>query len=622
MLSYKPKHDNAIRFLDTPDLFNAKVSSNGRWAVWTWTNKDNYRNVYAANLHSGTVIRVTNDTTNYDICGWSSAGSLLVIAAEQSNGALELYVAEPTENAPLFPLVQQPEKFHLVQGEYNEQTKVVYFSAAHIAANAHLPTFSIFSKNIIDKETSELKNLPASLLQYLSLNQNGEWLLYCVLDLEKQEKALRLLKVDGSYEQEIIRSSSNSLLRATWHSEGKQIILVCDDDTKTYRRLGIYSLETRLLSWLLDTPRQWIEYAFSPTNSPLVCVNEIRQGLSVCSLLDINTGETQDVKVENLQVTPTGYVTENDAWVLLAYSSQQPTDLILARQKNNKTYSPLNSITNFWSTVNFTNCEVFPALPISWCSVDNLTIHGYLYRNPQLNRGTIVMLHGGPHEVALNRFQPWIQFLVSYGYCVLEPNFRGSTGYGLPFQEAIYQDGWGGLEQQDIRYGILALLERDISRRGRIAVMGASFGGFSALCQSSFVSSEYIDATITINGICDLALDYHSAHAVLQSQLVRAMGGRPHEVPDKYRSRSPLTYAGNIRGDVMIVTGLLDGNVNPLNCLALASVLKRHGKRVKHITFADEGHLIQKKENVAKLLQEIEAFLSVAFYRSYNELGT
>src|SRR5262249_55060878 len=103
-----------------------------------------------------------------------------------------------------------------------------------------------------------------------------------------------------------------------------------------------------------------------------------------------------------------------------------------------------------------------------WRAGDDLEIRGWLYRPKGTARGAILVVHGGPTAHSEDAFDPEIQYLVAAGFAVLEPNYRGSTGFGLPFQDSIKQDGWGGREQDDIAKGAEALIARGIAPAGRV----------------------------------------------------------------------------------------------------------------------------------------------------------
>jgi len=79
-------------------------------------------------------------------------------------------------------------------------------------------------------------------------------------------------------------------------------------------------------------------------------------------------------------------------------------------------------------------------------SVDGLEIQGWLYRPQGEAQGAVVYVHGGPTSHSMDRINAQIQLFAYAGFAVLDPNYRGSTGFGLPFREAIKKDGWGALE--------------------------------------------------------------------------------------------------------------------------------------------------------------------------------
>ena len=157
-------------------------------------------------------------------------------------------------------------------------------------------------------------------------------------------------------------------------------------------------------------------------------------------------------------------------------------------------------------------------------------------------------IHGGPTGLAEDRVNAEIQFYVAQGFNVLAPNYRGSTGFGLAFQEAIKQDGWGGREQDDIRTGIEALIAAGIAAPGRVGVTGTSYGGYSSWCAITRWPPELVAAAAPICGMTDLVIDYETTRPDLRPYSAEMLGGRPDQVPERYRERSPIHFMGNIRG--------------------------------------------------------------------------
>ena len=193
---------------------------------------------------------------------------------------------------------------------------------------------------------------------------------------------------------------------------------------------------------------------------------------------------------------------------------------------------------------------------------------------------------------------------------MLAPNYRGSTGFGLAFQESIKHDGWGGREQEDIRCGIEALIEAGAAEHGRVGVTGTSYGGYSAWWAITHYEPA---AAAPICGMTDLVLDYYATRPDLRPYSEEMMGGSPEDVPDLYRNRSPIEFVNNIKGKLLIVQGSKDPNVTQDNVQAVTKALQRENIPYELITFDDEGHGIARPKNLRVLYPRLADFFHKAF---------
>jgi dipeptidyl aminopeptidase/acylaminoacyl peptidase len=199
------------------------------------------------------------------------------------------------------------------------------------------------------------------------------------------------------------------------------------------------------------------------------------------------------------------------------------------------------------------------------------------------------------------------------GFDVLEPNYRGSTGFGLAFREKIKECFWGGLEQDDIRTGIAHLIAAGIARPGRIGITGTSYGGYSAWCAITRWPRDVVAAAAPICGMTDLVVDYETTRPDLRPYSEEMLGGRPDQVPERYRERSPVHFVADIVGALLIVQGARDPNVTPANVAAIRGALDAAGIRHDILVFDDEGHGIAKPRNQRILYQRLAAFFEKAF---------
>jgi dipeptidyl aminopeptidase/acylaminoacyl peptidase len=295
------------------------------------------------------------------------------------------------------------------------------------------------------------------------------------------------------------------------------------------------------------------------------------------------------------------------------FSSTQPADIVRFRLDDLRPETFV-SLTRVWQRTALTPAALTAAEDFRWRSSDGLEIQGWLYRASE-PRGTIVHVHGGPTALAEDRLVAEIQFYVAQGFNVLMPNYRGSTGFGLAFQEAIKADGWGGREQDDIRTGVEALIAAGIAEAGRVGVTGTSYGGYSSWCQITRCPPEVVAAAAPICGMTDLVVDYETTRPDLRRYSEEMIGGRPDQAPERYRERSPIHSVSNIRGRLLIVQGLRDPNVTPENVHAVARALQQSGLEYQLLVFQDEGHGIRRLKNQRMLYTRLADFFGAAFDR-------
>ncbi len=214
---------------------------------------------------------------------------------------------------------------------------------------------------------------------------------------------------------------------------------------------------------------------------------------------------------------------ENEKWIGFYFSAQQPGSVVSFRLEDINPQK-FESISQGWTHNRLTPADLFPAEDFIWRSIDDLPVHGWLYRASGEAKGTIIYVHGGPTYHSRDMLNAQIQFFVRQGFNVLDPNYRGSTGYGMRFREAIIVDGWGGREQEDIRTGIEALIQAGKAHKGRIGITGTSYGGYSSWWAITHFSRELVAAAAPICGMTDLVVDYETTRPDIRPYSEEMMG--------------------------------------------------------------------------------------------------
>jgi dipeptidyl aminopeptidase/acylaminoacyl peptidase len=293
------------------------------------------------------------------------------------------------------------------------------------------------------------------------------------------------------------------------------------------------------------------------------------------------------------------------------YAATRPTELVRfsleARSPDN-----FQSLTGVWEHTTLTPAQLTAPEVMRWPSTDGLEIQGWLYRAVPNQQRAVITIHGGPTSHVENRLNPEIQYLLRRGFNVLDVNYRGSTGFGLGFREAIKVDGWGGREQADIASGARALIRQGLADPGRVGVTGTSYGGYSAWHQITHYPPELIGAAAPICGMTNLVLDYATTRPDLRPLSEEMLGGSPEQAAERYFARSPIHFVQNIRGKLLIVQGAQDPNVNPENVRQVVTSLKAHHIPYELLVFEDEGHGIRKPANQEMLYLRLAEFFEQA----------
>ena len=223
----------------------------------------------------------------------------------------------------------------------------------------------------------------------------------------------------------------------------------------------------------------------------------------------------------------------------------------------------------------------------------------------------MVLPHGGPQARDYLAFDWLVQFLSSRGYAVLQPQFRGSTGFGDAFREAGYRQ-WGGLMQDDVTDGVHAMIEQGIADPHRICIVGASYGGYAALAGAAFTPDLYSCAA-SISGVSDLPALMREEVPLYDGIISNSMSdwkahiGGPND--SNLAAKSPINSVKAIKIPILIVYGTGDSIVPNAQSEKMASALKSAGKTVTVAVLAGEDHWLSRTESRVQLLKELETFL-------------
>jgi dipeptidyl aminopeptidase/acylaminoacyl peptidase len=246
---------------------------------------------------------------------------------------------------------------------------------------------------------------------------------------------------------------------------------------------------------------------------------------------------------------------------------------------------------------------------VSWKSFDGRMIPGFLLRPrgaPKGPRPTVVQVHGGPEGQSRPLWNPLTVALVAAGFNVLQPNVRGSSGYGRAY-----------LSLDDVRLRMDSVKDLDaaaawlassgVASADRIGVIGGSYGGFMTLAAITFCADRKWAAAVDIVGIASFKT-FFAKTAPWRRPLRAAEYGDPEKDADFLESISPLNFIDRIEAPLMVIHGANDPRVPVEEAEQIVSTLRARGRDVDYLRYEDEGHGLSKAKNRADAWPKVVRF--------------
>jgi dipeptidyl aminopeptidase/acylaminoacyl peptidase len=355
------------------------------------------------------------------------------------------------------------------------------------------------------------------------------------------------------------------------------------------------------LHQLTDLGANIEEYAWSRDGKRMAVIIN-RRGRLDMAITDIATGKTADFKVAHGVYSRPRWSPDDSHITVEFEDPTQPPDLYRIEVATGKTKQ-----LTFSNPPGLARLKLLMPEEITYKSQDDLEIAALLYKPKRSNGAALVHPHGGPTEQFGYTWEILIQYLVAKGYTVLCPNYRGSTGYGLEFEHANYNN-WGVGDVQDCLYGAKFLASLPNINGKMLGIYGSSYGGYlSVACLArdpeylfSCGISQYGDASL----VSSWAQSDRSTRLYTEMQI-----GHPSANWDVFIGGSAILQVENIKKPLLLLHGLEDDVVAPQSSEELAEALTRHSKTFEYKTYADEPHGFQKNSTILDATTRLERFL-------------
>jgi dipeptidyl aminopeptidase/acylaminoacyl peptidase len=332
---------------------------------------------------------------------------------------------------------------------------------------------------------------------------------------------------------------------------------------------------------------------------------QTRAGMTTLNQVDVGSGEITGLDMSPYTALSQPAVNVDGALAMVA-SGPSVSPRVISKQGQRVTMHQRST------SESLAPADLPTPYEINWKSSDGETVYG-IYSPPTSRRYTgqglppaIVLIHGGPTSSVSIGYDLEAAFFTSRGYGYLEVNYRGSTGYGRGYREAL-RGNWGHLDVIDAAGGAHALIDQGLADSSRLVIKGGSAGGYTVLNTLIRFPGLY-KAGLCAYGVTNLftlAMDTHKFEERYTDSLV----GPLPEAAAKYRAWSPIFQAEKIKDPVAIFQGEDDKVVPPSQSEQIVKALQASGVPHEYHLYPGEGHGFRKSTTRQAYYEAIERFL-------------
>jgi dipeptidyl aminopeptidase/acylaminoacyl peptidase len=410
-----------------------------------------------------------------------------------------------------------------------------------------------------------------------------------IVDMEKR-RSTRLL-AHSNVEYGLISGYGPS---NPWSNDGKSLLFVSNENDPV--DIGIIDVGTKKKKWLVRSQREKYQPQLSPDGLSLAYLEVEDPDLVV----KIKTGG------KTVVASPRDGVSRQLKWgpvgskVYFINGSAVRKDELFVASPKPKVVTNLHPVSPPKSQLSYPKLMGFK-------SFDGRMIPSLLLLpEDKSRRAGIVLPHGGPEMQTFNEWDQLVQMLVDKGFAVIEPNYRGSTGYGRKFLH-LHDKDLGGGDYLDTVYAGKYLLDEGLVDKDRLGYWGASYSGFTCMMAIAKHPDMWA-AAVSIVGFFDWETEVANERGYLQAYDHKKMGD-PKKDPEFFRERSPIYFLQNIKAPLLMTASSQDVRCPPTESRAVVAKLKKLGKQFEYHEYPDEGHWPRKRKNLRDLYERSTRFL-------------
>ena len=576
----------------TRSVFGPAWSPDGQQVVFT-TDMSGRLNLWKVNASGGWPVQLTQSDDGQVNSVWSPDGKWIVFQQDRAgNEMFDLY-AIPGDGGETINLTKTDE----ISEEFPRWSP----DGKTLAITIKPKTSSVIDISLLDWATRQVHPLTSEatsnhLWGIVAWSPDGKTIYANRDEVSWTDSDAYSVDVATGRVENLTPHQGKVLYDASSLSPDGKTLLITSNENGGFQNVALLDVATKKLTWVTDINWEANSRDFSPDGRSFTYVlNE--DGRTHSYLVDRATGRAEKVLMPEGLNFPTGnpnaFAPEGDRLLLSHQNSTTPTDLwvcdLTGRKATQLTFSAIASLRS---------AQMPPSQIVHYKSFDGKIISAFLWMPYNLKRDgsnpALVIPHGGIAGQLMDYWNTDVAALASRGYICIAPNFRGSTGYGIEFQKANFQDLGGG-DLRDVVSAAEFLKATGYVDAKKIGITGGSYGGFMTLMAVGKTPDRWA-AGVELYGIINwFTMLQHSDPLINQSW--RSLLGDPEKDRKVYEAASPISYIKDARAPLLVLQGDNDIWVPKEEADQVVDILKKEGRTVEAHYYPNEGHVFLKREN-------------------------
>jgi dipeptidyl aminopeptidase/acylaminoacyl peptidase len=577
-----------------PSVFNYDISPKDDQVAFSW-NKSGQWQIYARNLSAATVRQLTSGNESKISPRFSPDQRRLTYVQDyQGDENFDIFLMElengetrnltPDTNETIYPSIRWSPNAKRLAFASNRKRKFSIYT---------MPSTGGDPEQIVDHEYSDSDP---------KWSPDGKWLAFNAFVTAQDFGAFVVPAAGGEVRRLTEGDRAIEASSPEWSPDGNRIAFMSAEHGSY--DIGVWDLRSGSVDWITNGRYEYYEPRWSPDGRKLAYLVN-KDGNVGIAIRNNEDGSVNFLEVESGVHMQLQFGHDSETLFFTFSGPRHPPDLWMLNLEG-RTFDQLTQ--SLPDTID--RSEFVSPSSIRYTSDDGLDVPALLYVprdfSPLNPRPSLIYIHGGPTAQQMNEWYPSIQHLVSRGYVVVAPNYRGSTGFGRKYREAnrfVLGDG----DLKDVVRAADYLVEHGLADLNGVGVLGGSYGGYLTMCALTKYPERWAVGSATVPFL-NWFTEIENEREDLQYWDRQNMG-HPEKDYERFREASPIFFLDRIRAPVQLIGGAHDPRCPVSEIDQAKRELQKLGKPFDLVIYEDEGHGFRRLDNRVDAYKRRATFL-------------